>query len=357
MRSALKILVKGLVSIGFFYILFTFVETNELSKLIHQVDYFYLFLSIVLTWIMVMASCLKWKVILGMKSNKLSFWSLMKVYCIGYFFSNILPSTIGGDVVRSYYVGKEIENHAHSAVAIFIERFSGILFLFALAIVMPFFWPGLYGHSTVLIPAVASGFFLLLFSWLIVARTPVKVLGKLRALLFSFLRRLSEQKALSWLEKPFAFIEKTWLVFEQKLGKIKGELAEAATTLKKDRKCLVQLVALTVLFYLLTWLNVYFAYKTFSVDVSLLLVCALTPTIMFAAHLPVTILGNIGYFESIFVYYFLLAGIPAEQSLAMGLLLRLKTLLIGIVGFFIYMLYKKQKKIDESFIQSGNDIS
>ncbi len=350
MRSTLKFLIKALVGVGFFYILFTFIKTNELAKLIHQVDYFYLILSIILTWIMVMASCMKWKVILDMKGKKLSFWSLMKVYCIGYFFSNILPSTIGGDVVRSYYVGNEIKNHAHSAVAIFIERFSGILLLFCLAIVMPLFWPGLYQHSTIIIPAVASAFFLVLFSWLIVAKTPMKVIGRLRSLVFRFLRKLTEQKAFSWLAKPFGFIEKVWLIFEEKLGKIKTELADAAATLKSDRKCLVKLVLLTILFYILTWLNVYFAYKTFSVDVSLLLVCALTPSIMFAAHLPVTILGNIGYFESIFVYYFLLAGIPAEQSLAMGLLLRLKILLVGIVGFFIYMLYKKQKKIGENII-------
>lgn len=351
MRSALKYLIKAFISIGFFYILFTFVETNELSRLFHQVDYLYLILSILITWIMVMASCMKWKVILDMKGKKLSYWSLLKVYCIGYFFSNMLPSTIGGDVVRSYYVGNEIKNHAHSAVAIFIERFSGILLLFCLAMVMPLFWPGLYANTTVIIPALASCFFLILFLWLIFARTPLIIIGKFRAVVFSIFKKLSEQKAFSWLEKPFGFIEKMWLIFEGKLEKIKTELAEAAKTIKNDRKCLINIVLLTVLFYVLTWLNVYFSYKTFSVEVSLLLVCALTPTIMFAAHLPVTILGNIGYFESIFVYYFLLAGIPAEHSLAMGLLLRFKILMIGIIGFFIYMLYKKQKKIDDTFIQ------
>lgn len=351
-KKLLNVLLKAVISCGFFYILFTFIETNELAALFSQVNWVYLALSFVVTWVMIIASCMKWKVILDLKGEKQSFGSLMKVYCMGYFFSNLLPSTIGGDVVRSYYVGEKINNHAHSAVAIFIERFSGILFLFVLALIMPLFHLELYSIPYVYIPALASIFFLILFSWLGSSKNPLKIFGVLRNWLFTLLARLVQMRFLSWATGPFQWLETAWMKIEGKLQKVRSELGEAVKTIRNDKGCLVKIIVLTAFFYVLTWLNVYFGYRTFNVEPDFLLICALTPTIMFAAHLPVTMLGNIGYFESIFVFYFLLAGIPAEQSLAMGLLLRVKVLFVGIIGFFIYTMYKKNQKNGGGFTQA-----
>lgn len=78
----------------------------------------------------------------------------------------------------------------------------------------------------------------------------------------------------------------------------------------------------------------------FNIDV----LCALVPTILFVAHFLVTLLGNLGFFESVLVFYLLLIGIPSPASLAMELLLRMKMLLIGIVGFFVYMAYKQKTR-------------
>jgi len=67
------------------------------------------------------------------------------------------------------------------------------------------------------------------------------------------------------------------------------------------------------------------------------------PTIMFTAHLPVGLLGNLGFFESVFVFYFLLIGVNGAQTLAMGLLLRLKMLTIGAIGFVVYLMYRHHR--------------
>jgi len=67
---------------------------------------------------------------------------------------------------------------------------------------------------------------------------------------------------------------------------------------------------------------------------------------MLVAHLPVTLLGNLGYFESVFVFYGLLIGVGGAESLAMGLLLRVKTLTMGVIGFGVYLLYKQRNVLD-----------
>lgn len=44
-------------------------------------------------------------------------------------------------------------------------------------------------------------------------------------------------------------------------------------------------------------------FKAFNVEVDK--ICAIVPAFMLVVHIPVTLLGNLGYFESVFVFYFL----------------------------------------------------
>ena len=88
------------------------------------------------------------------------------------------------------------------------------------------------------------------------------------------------------------------------------------------------------------WINVYVSFLAFGVHPDFFGVCALVPVIMFVGQLPVTLLGNLGYFESVFVFYFLLITVTPAESLAMGLLLRLKMMSLGVVGYLVYLLYK-----------------
>ena len=126
----------------------------------------------------------------------------------------------------------------------------------------------------------------------------------------------------------------------RKLTRFHEELSGAVAVIRRDRILFSKIVAITVFFYFLTWVNVYISFRAFGVQPDFLAICALVPTIMFVGHLPVTVLGNLGFFESVFVFYFLLLQIPPAETLAMGLLLRLKMLSLGVVGYLVYLSYK-----------------
>ena len=137
--KAVKTAFKFIVSLAFFSVLLSFVRGNELVAVFQKVSWSWFIFSFGITMILLAASCAKWKIILDLKGKPLSYWELFKIYLIGYFFSNILPSTFGGDVVRSYYSGKILENQAYAAVSVFVERLSGVFCLFLLAAIGPFF--------------------------------------------------------------------------------------------------------------------------------------------------------------------------------------------------------------------------
>lgn len=346
MLKYLKILLKIGFSIAFFSILLSFVKGNDLIEVIKQVDPFYMGVSFFVTFMMLIASCAKWKVVLDLKEKKVPFIELLKIYMVGYFFSNMLPSTVGGDVVRSYYAGRIIENQAFSAVSIFVERFSGILFLFILVIVAPVLQPQLYKSAYILFPACAGLFFLFVVLWVFLAKNPFAIPNVIAGNIFIALNRIARKAGIRlfivMIEKAETFYKKIL----EKLQKFRKELQIAMKAIKNDKQILFRIVYLTVLFYVLTWVNVYTAYRAFGVEVNFIQICAIVPAIMLVAHVPVTLLGNLGYFESVFVLYFLLVGIGGAETLAMGLFLRLKTLTMGIVGFGVYLVYKQKNMLD-----------
>lgn len=346
MTKYLKILFKIAFSIAFFSVLLSFVKGNELLEVIKQVDPFYMGISFFVTFIMLLASCAKWKVVLDLKDKKVPFIELLKIYMVGYFFSNILPSTVGGDVVRSYYAGRIIENQAYSAVSVFVERFSGILLLFVLVIVAPVLQPQLYKSAYVLFPACAGLFFLFVVLWVFLSKNPFAIPNMLAGNVFRVLNKVAQKIEMRLLtvmvQKTEAFYQKLL----EKLKKFREELQVAKNAIKDDKQFLYRIIYLTVLFYVLTWVNVYTAYRAFGVEVDFIQICAIVPAIMLIAHVPVTLLGNLGYFESVFVFYFLLVGVGGAETLAMGLFLRLKTLTMGVVGFGVYLVYKQKNELD-----------
>ncbi len=340
--SKKKFVLKAIVSLAFFSILISFVQGNQLALMFSQINWFYLLLSLALSPVMIVVSCLKWKMILDAGGSRVPFTTLFRIYLIGYFFSNMLPSTVGGDVVRSYYAGKLIKDQSYSAIAIFIERFSGILVLFFLVILAPLLLPSLYQSPYVLVPMAVSFTLIVLTLWIGTVKDPYTLPNNLVALVLNILEKSLSLMGCKKNDHLLVVINKHYDKFMARLEKLHEKLKLALGTIQQDKKLLFQLVLITALFYFLTWVNVSLAFLAFGVTHQFFHICALVPTILFVAHFPVALLGNLGFFESVFVFYLLLIAIPATASLAMGLLLRMKMLLIGIVGLLVYMAYKQE---------------
>ena len=348
-------LTKAGFSIAFFIVLFSFVQGQELLDMLDRIEWFYFALSFLLVPVMLSASCLKWKIILDVNGQHVPFLTLLRIYLIGYFFSNLLPSTVGGDVVRSFYAGKLIDNQAYSAVSVFVERFSGILFLIILVIFAPLLQPQLYSSPYIYVPVVVATALLGIISWVWTVKDPLYLPDKMMSFLLTAIKNGAERSGISPVKTTASFLISFNDGLFRRLKKFHEELIRAVKIIQKDPILLFKIVVLTILFYFLTWVNVYISFRAFGVNPDFLVICALVPTIMFVAHLPVTLLGNLGFFESVFVFYFMLIPLLPAESLAMGLLLRVKMLFLGIIGYLVYLSYKYYRNLEleqlEQFVE------
>ncbi len=58
---------------------------------------------------------------------------------IGYFFNNFLPTSIGGDVVKAYYLSRKTHNKIGSYASIFVDRTIGLVTMILMAFLALFF--------------------------------------------------------------------------------------------------------------------------------------------------------------------------------------------------------------------------
>lgn len=329
-RSTL--LIKAAVSLVFFAVLFLFAGRQDLASMFRRVDPLYFALSFAIAAAQISTSCLKWRVLINLYGDRLGFGFLMRNYLIGYYFTNLMPSNIGGDVVRSYYAGRRIGSQTHAAISVFMERFTGSLYLLVLVIGMPLLKPGLYARPAVFIPALGAAGLLVFFAAL--AFWGQGLIRFLNGLIENLARRASGAGGRSLVGRGV----KALLWFRGKSEKIGEKLALTVRLLKENRGAALAVFGLTVLFYALTWVNVWLAYRTFGEPAELRGIMSLLATAMMAGSIPIT-LGSLGIAEGAYVFYFRFAGIAPAATLAMGLFLRFKLLVVGLVGFILYLTY------------------
>ncbi len=296
-------IVISLILIGY---VFQKAGVRQLWGTIKQTDLTLLMISLILTPILIFMSAWKWQVILKALNIRVSIVKCFWLYIVGYFFNTVLPTNVGGDVVRAYALGKSTEKPAEVFSSVFVERFTGLSVLLFMAI-------------------VAFGLALrqLWSMWLTLALA-VCLVGYI-AILITILN----PPILHW------FADKIKIAAAQKIFVKLGKFQKATLSLRHNKGAFVFAIVNSFLFYLLAVLNVYTSALAFRASISFLDALIITPIVMVITMIPISI-GGIGLAEGAYFFVFTRMGMPGALGLSVALLLRAKALLAGIVGGFYY---------------------
>jgi glycosyltransferase 2 family protein len=245
-------------------------------------------------------SALKWRAFLRQMGISQSFVRLFSFYLVGYFVNTFSPSFIGGDVVRSLMVGERVER-ARAIAATFLERYTGIvsmLFMANLACLI-----GVPVSAEIIVAVILASFacvsatVVVHYRWYIVlmrvCKLPVRFIKALEAF----------QEGLS-------------------LG-------------IRDRRLFAKALLMSLLFHLLTIVNT--AVVGIAVgwnDFSLGALAAVVPLILVVGAVPISPQG-LGIQEGAFVYFLTQVGATPAQALAVGVVLRAKSIVLACLGGFV----------------------
>ncbi len=68
----------------------------------------------------------RWKLLLRVQSVHIGFWAALRLHFLGIFYNNCLPSAVGGDLLRAWYVTTHTDKKLEAALSVFVDRFIGI---------------------------------------------------------------------------------------------------------------------------------------------------------------------------------------------------------------------------------------
>jgi uncharacterized protein (TIRG00374 family) len=307
--------IKAACSLLFLAFLGWYAGQQDLASVMRRADPIYLALCVLLSPVLVAASTWKWRAVLKQEGYPTRFGALFASYLVGYFFSNFLPSNVGGDVARSYRVGRSVGDQAAAAASIVVERVTGLLGLLVLAVTMPWLRSDLALHPALLLPSSAA------------------LAGLLILLVAGFF---------PWRgSAPSASVPGWWGRMRAHLLRFAARSGQALATVRSDSGYLFRLLALTALFYGLAMLNIWLAFRAFGATPALTDLAAVLPAALLVAMIPVS-LGSLGLAEGAYVFYFGLVGMDPALTLVMSLLLRAKILLLGSAGGIVYWSREKE---------------
>jgi uncharacterized protein (TIRG00374 family) len=81
---------------------------------------------------------LRWWVLLRVQGININLWAAFKLHLLGLFYNNFLPTSVGGDVLRAWYVTKHTDKRLEAVLSVFVDRAIGFSGLIAMAAC--FYW-------------------------------------------------------------------------------------------------------------------------------------------------------------------------------------------------------------------------
>jgi uncharacterized protein (TIRG00374 family) len=255
-----------------------------------------------------MISTVKWHYLVKAKNIVIGYWCLFKFYIIGNFFNLILPSSIGGDLIRVHLLGQYSKKYADAAAIIFMERVTGLIILIIYTFISLLIVTKLFPSDLIFYGLILAFFGIML---LILLLTNKILFLKAKKLICNLLPSL---------EKIFIKIEK---------------LHNSLHDLSKNKPVMVTAFLNSIFFYMMAVINTWVSLLVFNAEVTLETIVLAVPIIMFIMNLPVSI-GNLGIMEFAFTFVLTKFGITAHDALSLALLTRLKIFLDAGIGGVLY---------------------
>ncbi len=250
-----------------------------------------LVLAVALQIACVFVSAFKWSVLLRANNARQPYHWLARIYFVGQFANNFLPTSVGGDAMRVLALGRRSGNYARASASVFMERLTGFLALSLIAIgAIVLTTTDRFGLRLDTSPALA---------W----TTTGFALAALAAAAMAF--------ASPWLLRRYHRLLPR--LTRQPLRRITEALGEYA-----DNPAALVIVMLLSLLFHATWISMHVVSgMALGIDAPLLIYALMVPLTDIIGLAPIFV-NNVGARDLVFTVYLRQVGVPEATALALA---------------------------------------
>ena len=301
MRRLLSFFVKAAISAVFLYFSLRRVDLGSVGQRLSTLDLRWIMFVLIMLCVQIPLAALRWREIVAICGAKLPLLTAFRYSFIGMFFSQVLPSTVGGDAVRIWLLARGGAGWSISIYSVLIDRVVGVSAL-AVVVVACLPWTLNLVHDP-----VARGALALIGFGALAGAAVFLGLG------VQHLRILERW----WLTRHLATASRlAWRLCRSMAG--------------------LRIAALSFTIHLLTVLVAWGAARATHASVEFMQVLYLFLPVMLVATIPVSIAGW-GVRESAMVLAFSYAGLVESDGLIVSILYGVVTLGVGAIGGVVWI--------------------
>lgn len=278
---------RAVVSVAVLALIAMRIDLAAIRDAFGTLDWAWVIAAALVVYACIAISAVKWGVLLRSRGHRLSFARLTRHYMVGLFFNNFLPTSVGGDVVRAWEAGRDLDDMPEAAASVVAERLiASVGLALTAALGLPFVRAGTQAYVAVAI---------------------VFVLGIGLAGLF-LVPTLSERIVRSAMGSRFEGVA-GWVA---RATSATGEMLRA-------RGSAATVLALSVGFQVLVAVVNWCLFRALGASVSLAECVVYTSVVSAVTMVPISISGH-GVREAGYVYFFGLAGVPDAVAVTASLM-------------------------------------
>lgn len=308
----LATILRIVVGVGLIIFLFWRFDINKVLQHVRSMDIRYLVYALVIYFVFIIIAAWRWQVLLNHKNFQIPFGRTMIIYFISLFFNNLLPTTVGGDVMRVLYIMKDRKTEA--LATILVDRILGFvgLFIFAFFAVL---YPLIHKQQTEFLPVIIIGLII------IVLITYVFFSARAYAVFSPVIHKLE--------------------IFG--LGERLNRLHEAGTDFGGAWGLIILCIIQSIIIQSILAIVPFLVMKSLgNFNVGLLPFFIYIPIINVISMIPISI-GALGVRENSYVLLFSRVGLPGEISLTISLVSFVFVyFLCSLIGVIFFIFYKKR---------------
>ena len=295
---------------------------RDFSNVLLQMNPAALVLSLGLFIISMFLIALRWWLLLKTQNIFINFRAAVKLYMLGWFYNNFMPSSVGGDLIRLWYVTRHTDKKFEAGLSVLVDRAVGLLS--TLSIAAFFYLVFLRGSGPLAVERKGS----VLLPWLGAHRTAVAWFAAVLVAVAAVLCLSAAGRHL--------------------LGKCtRAALRLASTTVHNTAAAarlycsrplvILEAYAITIFLQLLVITGFWVVGKTMGIATPLSYYYTIFTLVWVLAALPVSIGGAVVAEGIIVVLFRRYAGLEAEPALAIALTQRIVWMLASIPGAVIHI--------------------
>ncbi len=252
----------------------------------------------------------KWNLLLRARGVVISFGRLFWIYAISAFWGLFLPSSIGSDVVKGYYLIKDNSEKAASISSVLVDRILGVLTLLMLCVISLFIAGDLISNNSIKLYLFTISIFFLIGLFFFQKKETANLLHKL----------LSKFKFKSITEKII-------------------KLHLSVLEYKGHPKTLIVTFIITFFVNITRVMIFYVISLAYNIPIPIIYFFIFIPILTVIVMIPISI-GGLGVGEGAFITFFAMVGISINDSVVVALTNTLTNTIFTLVGGLALLFFK-----------------